>query len=357
MAEEIPITRILLMLISILVVAVITKVRKDQRTGNQFFIIMVLFWSAVFITAFRPSIFEDVVVVTGLFNVAQLLLIFSIIIILYLLAMQVVKNRNTSYSLHNIVREIAVSNFKRGVRSFLPNKTDLIIVIVAKNESKTIGGVIEKIQSLNLPYSYKIIVVNDGSTDDTESIALERDAFVINHSYNLGIGGATKTGYVAARIFKPEIVITIDADGQHDPKYMPEIISKIKNHGADMVYASRFSTASNYKTTKVRSIGNRFYTWLVNKIAGISITDVTSGYRGVKSDRLDDIFFTAETNFAIELAIRAGRKGLKITEIPVTTFTRDAGTSQFHKIERFLVYNINAITQVLNAFLRSPKLG
>ena len=356
MFEEIPITRILLMLISILVVAVITKVRKDQRTGNQFFIIMVLFWSAVFITAFRPSIFEDVVVFTGLFNVAQLLLIFSIIIILYLLAIQVLKNKNAAYSLHNIVREIAISNFKRQVRNSIQHETDLIIVIAAKNESKTLGGVIERIKSLNIPYSYKIIVVNDGSTDDTESISLERGASTINHSYNLGIGGAIKTGYVAARIFKPDIVITIDADGQHDPKFIPEIISKIKNHGADMVYASRFSTASNYKTTKVRSIGNRFYTWLVNKIAGISITDVTSGYRAVKFDRLDDIFFIAETNFAIELAIRAGRNGLKITEIPVTTFGRDAGTSQFHKIERFLIYNVNAMTQILDAFLRSPKL-
>jgi len=342
------------MVISLLIISVIIKTKKDGRIGNQFFIILTIFWTAVFITAIRPEILDEIVIYTGLYNKAQFLLILSIGIILYLLAIQMVKNKNTSYSLHSIVREIAISNFKRGVRAFMPNKIDLIIVIAAKNESKTIGGVIKKIQSLNMSHSYKILVVNDGSTDDTELIALGHGALVVNHSYNLGIGGATKTGYVAARIFRPEIVVTIDADGQHDPKYIPEIISKIKNHGADMVYASRFSTTSNYKTTKVRSIGNKFYTWLINKIAGISITDVTSGYRGIKSDRLDDIFFTAETNFAIELAIRAGRKGLKITEIPVTTFGRDAGRSQFHRIERFFVYNINAIIQILNAFLRSP---
>lgn len=356
MVEGTVIARIILMVISLFIIAVITKIRRDQRTGNQFFIIMVLFWSVVFITAYKPSIFEDVVVFTGLFNVAQFLLILSIIIILYLLATQVVRNKNTSYSLHSIVREIAVSNFKRGVSSFMPNKTDLIIVIAAKNESKTIGGVIERIKSLNMPYSYKIIVVNDGSTDGTELVALGSGALVINHSYNLGIGGATKTGYIAARIFRPEVVVTIDADGQHDPKYIPELISKIKNHNADLVYASRFTNGSNYKTTNVRSAGNKFYTWLVNKIAGISLTDVTSGYRAVKFDRLDDIFFIAETNFAIESAIRAGRNGVKIMEIPATTFGRDAGRSQFHKIERFLIYNINAIIQILNAFLRSSRL-
>jgi len=209
---------------------------------------------------------------------------------------------------------------------------------------------------INFPYSYKILVVNDGSTDNTEEIARSKGAMVINHVYNLGIGSSTKTGLLASRLFKPEIVINIDADGQHDPKYIPEIVSKIKNENTDLVIASRFADESDYKTTIVRSVGNRFYTRLVNQIAKISITDVTSGYRGIKFDKLNSIFFIAETNFAIESTIRAGKNGLKIMEIPVISKSRKYGESQFHRIENFLVYNWNALVQIFNALNRKADM-
>jgi len=343
------------MAISGIIIGAIFKARIDKRSGNQFFVIMILFWSSVFITAYRPEILDDIVEITGLFNKAQVLLIFSIVIILYLLGLQLIKNQSISFNFHRIVRNSAITNFQQQIIDSISDKVDLVIVIAAKNESKTIGDVIDKINILQLPYNYKIIVVNDGSTDDTALIAKKKGAFVINHFQNLGIGGALKTGYIASIFFKPEIVITIDADGQHDPKYISEIISKIKNNNADLVYTSRFSTI-DYKTTTVRSVGNKFYTKLVNKLGNISITDVTSGYRGIKFEKLESIFFISENNFAIELAIRAGRNGLKIVEVPAKTVGRDYGTSQFHKIEKFFVYNINAIIQIFNAFLRAPKL-
>ena len=342
------------MIISIIAITAIVKIRKNQRTGNQFFVIMVIFWSATFITSIRPEILDDIVEATGLFNKAQFLLILSIVIILYLLTLQLMKNKSITFNFHRIVRNSAISTFNQEIASYITEKLDLVIVIAAKNESKTIGNVIEKIHLLNLPFSHKILVVNDGSTDNTAQIAKSKDALVVNHFQNLGLGGAIKTGYIASLFLKPEIVITIDADGQHDPKYIPEMISKIKDENADLVYASRFSTI-DYKTTTVRSIGNKFYTKLVNKLGKISITDVTTGYRAVKCEKLESIFFISETNFAIELAIRAGRNNLHIKEIPAQTAGRDFGTSQFHKIERFFVYNINAMTQIFNAFFRAPK--
>jgi len=226
---------------------------------------------------------------------------------------------------------------------------------VAKNEEGTIGSVIDKIRSLSLPLTFQIIVVNDGSTDKTQSISENKGALVVSHYFNLGIGAVVKTGFLAARLLKPEIVINIDGDGQHDPKYIPEIISKIKDSDVDLVYASRFAKESDYKTNVVRSVGNRFYTRLVNRLGKISLTDVTSGYRGMRFDKLDSIFFRSESNFAIELALRAGRAGLKITEIPTIAETREFGMSQFYKIERFFLYNINAMRQIFDALFRKPE--
>jgi len=354
LAEELTLIRIGLMIISAVIIGAIVKARKDQRTGNQFFIVMILFWFAVFLSALRPEILDDIVEYTGLFNKSQVLLILSMVIIMYLLTIQLLKNKSISFNFHRVVRNAAISNFQQHTLNLNIDQLELMIVIAAKNESKTIGNVIDQINSLKLPYSYKILVVNDGSTDDTGLIAKKKGAFVINHFQNLGIGGATKTGYIGSLFFKPEIVITIDADGQHDPKYIPEIVSMIKSENIDLVYASRFSTI-DYKTTMIRSVGNKFYTNLVNKLGKISITDVTTGYRGIRFEKIESVFFISETNFAIEFAIRAGRNGLKIGEIAAKTVSRDFGTSQFHKIEKFFVYNINAVIQIFNAFFRGPK--
>ncbi len=354
LAEELTLIRIGLMIISAVIIGAIVKARKDQRTGNQFFIVMILFWFAVFLSALRPEILDDIVEYTGLFNKSQVLLILSMVIIMYLLTIQLLKNKSISFNFHRVVRNAAISNFQQHTLNLNIDQLELMIVIAAKNESKTIGNVIDQINSLKLPYSYKILVVNDGSTDDTVLIAKKKGAFVINHFLNLGIGGATKTGYIGSLFFKPEIVITIDADGQHDTKYIPEIVSMIKSENIDLVYASRFSTI-DYKTTMIRTVGNKFYTNLVNKLGKISITDVTTGYRGIRFEKIESVFFISETNFAIEFAIRAGRNGLKIGEIAAKTVSRDFGTSQFHKIEKFFVYNINAVIQIFNAFFRGPK--
>jgi len=354
MADEFLVPKIILAIISLGIIILLTKVRLQNRTGNQFFIIMIIFWSGVFLIALRPELLDSVLNSTGFVNRSQFLFSVSIIIILYLLFTQALRGKTSSSNLSHVIRELALSNFRKDISSFNEKKIDLIITIVAKNEENTIGEVIDKINSLNLPLTYQIIVVNDGSTDKTQKIAESKGALVISHYYNLGIGAVVKTGLIAAKLLNPKIVINIDGDGQHDPKYIPEIILKLKDGNTDLVYASRFAKESNYKTTIVRSLGNRYYTKLVNQIAKISLTDVTSGYRGVRIEKLDSILFASESNFAIELAIRAGRAGLKIMEIPTLADTRVHGFSQFHKIERFFVYNLNAIRQIFNAYLKKP---
>lgn len=337
------------MIISGLVLFGLGLAIKQRRVGKTFFIIMVIFWTSVFLISFNPSFLDFILNNIGLDNRAQFLLIISFGIILYLLLQQTTKNKNVSLNLYNIVREVAITSFKKEYDI----QSDTVITIVAKNESQSIRNVIEKIKNVMKNESYKIIVVNDGSTDDTASIAREQGALVVNHLFNLGIGGATKTGYIASSLLKPKFIISVDADGQHDPKYIPQMIS-VLDKGAELVYGSRFSKEANYKTTKIRSVGNKFYTFLVNKIAKMSITDVNTGYRGVRVEVIKSIYFISETNFAIELAIRAGKKRLKISEIPIQSQERKQGHSQFHKIDKFILYNINALKQIINA-LKNPN--
>jgi len=348
--EDLVTVRILLVILSIVMISIIIKIQVQGRIGNQFFVVSVIFWIGVLSVSAQPSILDSVLNNTGLVNRAQFLFGISLILVIYLLLVQITKNKGLSSNFFRAIRNTAISNFEESHK--IDDPTQVLIIITANNEEKTIGSVIDKINSCHFPFTYKILVVNDGSTDQTGEIAKEKNAIVINHVYNLGIGAAVKTGLIVSKIFKPEIVVNIDADGQHDPKYIPVLISKIKEDNVDLVYASRFSLQSKYDTSVTRLIGNKFYTKLANKIAKTKLTDVTSGYRAVKSNKIDSILFKAESNFAIELVLRAAKNGLKIAEIPTEVKVRKEGQSQFFKIERFLVYNFNVLTQICNVFLK-----
>ena len=335
---------------------ILIKVWHSNRIGNQFFIIIVLFWAVIFIIALNPDLISLIIESTSLENRAQFLLIMAIPIIIYLLYSQTIQNKNLSVNFRHGIRQIAISNFSRYIDSLELATLDLVIVIAAKNEEKTIGQVIQKIKLLDMTINYKILVINDGSSDKTENIAKESGAIVLNHFYNLGLGAAIKTGFIASYLLKPKIIINLDADDQHDPKYIPKIIDEIEN-GADLVYCSRFHHKNNYKTSTVRLAGNKFYNRIVNGLSHLTLTDVTSGYRGVRYEKLKDIFFVSETNFAIELALRAAKNRLKIVEIPVDMNSRLYGQSQFYKLERFFTYNINVIFQIFNSSFKHEDIS
>jgi GT2 family glycosyltransferase len=346
------ISKISLIIISLGIIGILVKIKTQGRVGNKFFGIMIIFWSLVISITINPNILDSLINSTGLDNRAQFLLIISIGIIIYTLYAQTVKNKNISGNFHLLIRKTAVDNFRREFKNEIDESFDVLIVITAKDEEKTIGNVIDNINSLKPSFSYRILIVNDGSSDNTEKISREKNTLVANHIFNLGIGAATKTGFYVAKILEPKIIINIDADGQHDPKFIPQMISKINDDGMEMVYGSRFHNEIEYETTMVRSVGNKFYTKLVNKITGLSLTDVNTGYRAISLKKLDSIFFLSETNFAIELAIRAAKNKLKITEIPTLSITRAHGQSQFHKIEKFFLYNINVQKQIFKANYR-----
>ncbi|MHA7646494.1 DUF2304 family protein [Nitrosopumilus sp. S4] len=340
-------------IVSIFAIIILIKIKRDSRLGNEFFTILTIFWSIILLISSYPSILDSVLNNTGFVNKSQFLLSLSVAIIFYLLVNQSRKSKLVSQNLSNTIRTIALKDFKTEIKEKNPK---VVIVIVAKNEEKTIGTIIDKIKSQNFPFTYQIIVVNDGSTDNTEKITRGKKTLVITHYHNLGVGGANKTGYLSALQLRPEIIVNIDGDGQHDPSYIIDLVKKI-DEGFDMVYGSRFSDTSKYKTNSVRLVGNKFYTNLVNRIGGISITDVTSGFRALRTDKIKSVYYIAETNFAIELALRAAKNKLQITEIPIKAEMRIHGKSQFHRIEKFFEYNINALTQIFNAYFRQSDFS
>ncbi|MHA1250975.1 MAG: glycosyltransferase family 2 protein, partial [Candidatus Helarchaeota archaeon] len=158
------------------------------------------------------------------------------------------------------------------------SKKKIFIVIPAYNEEKTIGEVIEKCKK----YANEIIVVNDGSTDQTEKIAYEMGATVLSFYRNRGLGHAMRAGLREALHQKADIIITIDADGQYLPEEIPKLLDLIKNNEADLVLGSRF-LGKIEKMSKTKKLGNRVFSWLVRSVTGLPLKDPNTGFRVIKS--------------------------------------------------------------------------
>jgi|GEM_PF-624825 len=208
----------------------------------------------------------------------------------------------------------------------------VLAIIPAYNEEKKIAEVVEQTQQ----YVDEVLVIDDASTDETVSAADKVADGVISHPENMGVGGAVHTGYQASIKYDYDIVIQIDADGQHDPAYIPDLLRKMDSEDADMVIGSRWLNSSYEDYSFVRRVGIKFFTAETNILGGLDITDVTSGFRAYRVDMLDDLGRTENSHWALEQTLEAARKGYNITEISVPMPPAPDG-SQFD-LETFLSY-------------------
>lgn len=189
------------------------------------------------------------------------------------------------------------------------------IIIAAYNESKNIGKVLAELKKEHK----NIIVIDDGSKDNTFSIAKKSGATVLKHVVNLGKGAAMKTGCDYAIKLGADILVLMDADGQHEPKDVQKFIKAIK--GNDIVFGYRqFSK----KMPFILRFGNSFINSTTTLLFGLKIRDTQSGFKAITSKVYEKIRWTS-TDYAMESEIiaNAGKKRLKYKEIPIETIYSD----------------------------------
>lgn len=198
---------------------------------------------------------------------------------------------------------------------------DAVAVIPAYNEVETIGRVIDK----TCHHVGNVVVVDDASSDGTAAVARDHGASVIEHTINTGVGGALRTGYRYAIREDYEYVIQVDGDGQHDPSYIPDLLDAATEH--DMVIGSRYLNESYERYPWIRRLGIRFFTSLINRLGGIEITDVTSGYRVYRVAALEQIVHRTDTHWAIEQTLDAAKQNFRIKEVSAEMPIRETGQS------------------------------
>lgn len=205
----------------------------------------------------------------------------------------------------------------------------ILVIIPAYNEEKNIEKVINNLKEKEPSIDY--LIINDCSNDNTVDICKERNYNFINLPVNLGIGGGVQAGYKYAYENKYDIVVQHDGDGQHDPLYINDIISPIKNREADIVIGSRFIKREGFQSSSLRRIGINFLSTLIKICSGANIKDVTSGYRAVNKKFIKIYAKNYAQDYPEPEAIIAGAMhGAKIIEVPVIMHERYAGKSSIN---------------------------
>lgn len=194
---------------------------------------------------------------------------------------------------------------------------NLIITIPAYNEAATLRKLLEDIHKVmhDSKYKYKILVVDDGSKDDTSKVARELNAITYRHDQNLGLAATFRTEMSKVLEHKADIIVHIDADNQYIAADIPKLLSYIEK-GYDLVLGSRFLGTIEYMPWMKR-IGNKAFSKVISGICNRKITDAQSGFRAFTSDIAKNIVITSTYTYTQEQLIRSIKKGYKIIEIPV----------------------------------------
>ncbi|TXK85798.1 glycosyltransferase family 2 protein [Paenibacillus sp. N3.4] len=202
-----------------------------------------------------------------------------------------------------------------------------LAIIPAYNEEKSIEHVVAAIKQEQPDMD--IIIINDGSTDQTSWMAQKTGlAIVIDLPVNLGIGGAMQTGYLYAYRHEYDLAVQIDADGQHDPKELTQIMEPILSGTVDCCIGSRFLHKTAYRSAWNRRLGILFFTWMIQWMTGKTFTDPTSGFRAVNR-RLIDLFAHdyPEDYPEVEAIVLLERKKFIVQEVSVRMHARKTGRS------------------------------
>ena len=235
---------------------------------------------------------------------------------------------------------------------------NILLIIPAYNEEENILNTYNSIINYNKKNktNYNVIVINDGSKDKTSKICHDNKIPVIDLIHNLGIGGAVQTGYKYALKNDYDIAIQFDGDGQHDIRYVKDIVEPIIKDKADMVVGSRFvKDIDTFKSTRSRRVGIVIISFFIKLVTGKKIYDTTSGFRAINKDIIKDF----ANNYPVEFpepitTTEIIKKGYRVIEKPVEMKERVGGVSSITSWKSFY-YMINVPLSIIIIGLRRYK--
>ena len=271
------------------------------------------------------------------------LAVFAVIVLFVLTMRGLVQNGRIERKLSATLEGIAWEEFRA---AGLPERfrDRVAIVIPAYNEEDNIAHVLDRIPSSVCGIATAVLVMDDGSRDGTGDIARARGAAVARHVTNLGGGAALRTGYRLMVDSGSQIVVTLDADGQHRPEEMAALVQPILDGTVDMAHGSRVLGHAE-PNHLAREMGIVFFNRLVSLITRTKVTDCSNGYRAVRTSVLPQLVLRQEQFHTSEFMIEAIKRGVPATEVGVTVDQRLHGHSKKPAVVRYGLGFANAIVR------------
>ena len=228
-----------------------------------------------------------------------------------------------------------------------------LVVIPAYNEEPTVGQVVAALRH-RYP-ELQVLVIDDGSWDRTGEVARRAGAQVVRHPFNLGYGAALQTGFRYALQKGFDLVLTMDADGQHPPEEARKLLEAMASGGADVVVGSRY-LAGKHQTERLRRAGARFLSWIYRRLTGERLTDPTSGFALYRREVFE--LLASDEAYPLDypdvnIWLYLARRRFRIREVPVEMRPRQAGASMHEGFFHALFYLVRMLLAVAVVLLRT----
>ena len=222
----------------------------------------------------------------------------------------------------------------------------MLVIIPAFNEHESLPATLAELAAI-VP-DHDVVVIDDGSIDDTADLAERLGAVCLRLPFNLGIGGALRTGFRFAVDNGYQRAIQFDADGQHDASQIATILAPLDD-GADMVIGSRFAGVGDYHVGRSRGLAMGFLRWSIQRLAGQRFTDTSSGFRAFDRDMLEmfAVEYPIDYMDSVEALVLACRAGFDVREVPVTMRERFAGQASNRRF-RLLYHYLRVLVSLAN---------
>jgi hypothetical protein len=266
------------------------------------------------------------------------------IFVLFLLALRALSQAaRNSRQLSAVLEGLAWEEFRQ---AGLPERFrgKVAILVPAYNEAENVGYVLDRMPAEVLGMETAVLVVDDGSKDGTGDVAAEHGAIVARHVINRGGGAALRTGYRLMVESGAEVVVTLDADGQHLPSEMERLVKPVLDGEVDVAHGSRVLGQAD-RNHLARELGIVFFNRLVSLITRTKVSDCSNGYRAVRTTVLPQLVLRQEQFHTSEFMIEAIKRGIPATEVPVTVERRLHGHSKKPAVFRYGVGFANAIVR------------
>jgi len=228
----------------------------------------------------------------------------------------------------------------------------VLVMVPAYNEEKTVGKIVKS--TLALYPGFKVVVVDDGSEDATAQKAREAGADVVSLPFHCGGSIAIQTGYLIADRQGYDYTVKIDADGQHRPEDISNLLDPLVNDGADMTMGSRYLKVNSEDCSLVKEGGRIFSSTLVSLLRRMEITDVTSGMRAWSQKAIETLLpmymerrYIEDSVFWVVETFLASKNGLRMQEVPIEVLPRRYGKSKSYSLGKMLTYPLRLIITLL----------